>query len=123
MIQLQPISTRTDTLCPDTTLFRPSEHRELQHRVPEVVLCDSTQNKRSATNKTKQTRSHLRTKTCALVEEFSCTLFSVRLVVKSHIINKRSEEHTSELTSIMRNSYAVFCVKKQQKQHHVTENK
>src|SRR3546814_6265440 len=28
---------------------------------------------------------------------------------------KRSEEHTSELQSLMRNSYAVFCLKKKQK--------
>src|SRR3546814_1249241 len=28
-------------------------------------------------------------------------------------INKRSEEHTSELQSLMRISYAVFCLKKQ----------
>src|SRR3546814_4959567 len=30
---------------------------------------------------------------------------------------KRSDEHTSELQSLMRNSYAVFCLKKQQ---HIT---
>src|SRR3546814_9513011 len=29
----------------------------------------------------------------------------------------RSEEHTSELQSLMRNSYAVFCLKKQKKKH------
>src|SRR3546814_5116842 len=29
----------------------------------------------------------------------------------------RSEEHTSELQSLMRNSYAVFCLKKKTKQH------
>src|SRR3546814_6630518 len=29
----------------------------------------------------------------------------------------RSEEHTSELQSLMRNSYAVFCLKKTQKKH------
>src|SRR3546814_2067305 len=29
----------------------------------------------------------------------------------------RSEEHTSELQSLMRNSYAVFCLKKKKKQH------
>src|SRR3546814_9663814 len=29
----------------------------------------------------------------------------------------RSEEHTSELQSLMRISYAVFCLKKQNKQH------
>src|SRR3546814_10876819 len=32
-------------------------------------------------------------------------------------IPKRSEEHTSELQSLMRNSYAVFCLKKQKKQN------
>src|SRR3546814_3262562 len=30
---------------------------------------------------------------------------------------ERSEEHTSELPSLMRNSYAVFCLKKKQSQH------
>src|SRR3546814_2839200 len=29
----------------------------------------------------------------------------------------RSEEHTSELQSLMRNSYAVFCLKKKKKKH------
>src|SRR3546814_10508921 len=31
-------------------------------------------------------------------------------------VNVRSEEHTSELQSLMRNSYAVFCLKKKTKQ-------
>src|SRR3546814_10528336 len=30
----------------------------------------------------------------------------------------RSEEHTSELQSLMRISYAVFCLKKKKQQHH-----
>src|SRR3546814_4665927 len=30
----------------------------------------------------------------------------------SHTVNNRSEEHTSELQSLMRISYAVFCLKK-----------
>src|SRR3546814_8719308 len=34
-------------------------------------------------------------------------------------VGKRSEEHTSELQSLMRISYAVFCLKKK-KQHNVT---
>src|SRR3546814_10001590 len=33
----------------------------------------------------------------------------------SHVYRFRSEEHTSELQSLMRISYAVFCLKKQQK--------
>src|SRR3546814_3027863 len=32
-------------------------------------------------------------------------------------VNLRSEEHTSELQSLMRNSYAVFCLKKKLHQH------
>src|SRR3546814_10638065 len=31
---------------------------------------------------------------------------------------ERSEEHTSELQSLMRNSYAVFCLKKKKKTHY-----
>src|SRR3546814_5261172 len=31
----------------------------------------------------------------------------------------RSEEHTSELQSLMRISYAVFCLKKKKKTHHI----
>src|SRR3546814_1369066 len=34
----------------------------------------------------------------------------------------RSEEHTSELQSLMRSSYAVFCLKKKKKKHNHTNN-
>src|SRR3546814_5972626 len=40
----------------------------------------------------------------------ACTSFTVSRM-------RRSEEHTSELQSLMRNSYAVFCLKKQKKYH------
>src|SRR3546814_6911395 len=36
---------------------------------------------------------------------------------------RRSEEHTSELQSLMRNSYAVFCLKKKKYNIHTTINK
>src|SRR3546814_2169167 len=36
---------------------------------------------------------------------------------------KRSEEHTSELQSLMRISYAVFCLKKKKKKKHTSNNK
>src|SRR3546814_9632266 len=35
---------------------------------------------------------------------------------------RRSEEHTSELQSLMRISYAVFCLKKKKKKIHTTKN-
>src|SRR3546814_6486567 len=38
-------------------------------------------------------------------------------LVKDRALNARSEEHTSELQSLMRISYAVFCLKKKKKQH------
>src|SRR3546814_2806639 len=37
-------------------------------------------------------------------------------------INARSEEHTSELQSLMRISYAVFCLKKKKKKQHTVNN-
>src|SRR3546814_2118420 len=36
----------------------------------------------------------------------------VETLLRSHVHNPRSEEHTSELQSLMRISYAVFCLKK-----------
>src|SRR3546814_7193375 len=39
------------------------------------------------------------------------------MIVDSQYINTRSEEHTSELQSLMRISYAVFCLQQKHKQH------
>src|SRR3546814_7756846 len=39
---------------------------------------------------------------------------------RNRIATTRSEEHTSELQSLMRNSYAVFCLKKKKKTHTIT---
>src|SRR3546814_4576698 len=35
-------------------------------------------------------------------------------MMRDRVVSMRSEEHTSELQSLMRNSYAVFCLKKKQ---------
>src|SRR3546814_5160923 len=37
-------------------------------------------------------------------------------IAKNKLVDKRSEEHTSELQSLMRISYAVFCLKKKKTQ-------
>src|SRR3546814_19984681 len=39
-----------------------------------------------------------------------------------NLLRKRSEEHTSELQSLMRISYAVFCLKKKNTKQHNTNN-
>src|SRR3546814_8940009 len=46
-----------------------------------------------------------------------------RLVGQEEQLLQRSEEHTSELQSLMRISYAVFCLKKKKKQtyHHISK--
>src|SRR3546814_1861294 len=45
------------------------------------------------------------------------TLPHLRAFVETLGIDERSEEHTSELQSLMRISYAVFCLKKKKKTH------
>src|SRR3546814_7852412 len=82
MIRRPPRSTRTDTLFPYTTLFRSEE----------------TQKKRHGRNATEETQKKHRRNTERLGIPF--------------LANGRSEEHTSELQSLMRISYAVFCLKK-----------
>src|SRR3546814_7025859 len=44
-----------------------------------------------------------------------CRFSEVSLLFRSQLLHRptRSEEHTSELQSLMRTSYAVFCSKKQ----------
>src|SRR3546814_2994020 len=82
MIRRPPISTRTDTLFPYTTLFR--SQRDL-HRCVDPRLASRGFGER--------TDRH-----------------------------RRSEEHTSELQSLMRISYAVFCLKKNNKKTQTQNN-
>src|SRR3546814_5594228 len=43
--------------------------------------------------------------------------------IEHRAIERRSEEHTSELQSLMRNSYAVFCLKKKNKLTHESNSR
>src|SRR3546814_10363868 len=82
MIRRPPRSTLTDTLFPYTTLFRSSE-RLREGRLPVLALS---------------------------AREDATLIGTVRLWAVE--AESRSEEHTSELQSLMRISYAVFCLKK-----------
>src|SRR3546814_8123031 len=91
MIRRPPRSTRTDTLLPYTTLFRsppwggtgtPARRPQRHHRAMERI---------------RQPRDHRSTR---------------HRRVNVPRPDTRSEEHTSELQSLMRRSYAVFCLKK-----------
>src|SRR3546814_5237750 len=95
MIRRPPRSTRTDTLFPYTTLFRSAWQRRAE-RSPPVPLWERLQPR--------------------ALDSSPCEGRG-RLGGGSH---GRSEEHTSELQSLMRISYAVFCLKKKKQYKHKT---
>src|SRR3546814_9476680 len=102
MIRRPPRSTRTDTLFPYTTLFRSIRldnfgeyanifiERRYYENDPALLACQRTNT------------------------VFPWTGISGLIDIEPR---HRSEEHTSELQSLMRISYAVFCLKKK-KEHH-----
>src|SRR3546814_2476002 len=96
MILPLPISTRTDTLSPYTSLFR-SEHRLA------VLECDLASLAAVA---------HLHRRLSVEDDARAVGKSLGTLFTKVCGVSHRSEEHTSELQSLMRNSYAVFCLKK-----------
>src|SRR3546814_1327336 len=93
MIRRPPRSTRTDTLFPYTTLFR------------STAAAPSAACRSPAT--AKNTRS-IRT----AIPKPSSPYRRKWLTGAGPVCPFRSEEHTSELQSLMRISYAVFCLKK-----------
>src|SRR3546814_5491278 len=102
MIRRPPRSTRTDTLFPYTTLFRscrrPDRRRPARHH----------QERLQGDRLGEGTLGHLHGE--------------VGLRRRRQLLARppRSEEHTSELQSLMRISYAVFCLKKKKQQQHST---
>src|SRR3546814_8784183 len=100
MVRRPPISTRTATLFPYTTLVRSRDRRLWLHRPDGAIQAD-----RSGTNTI--ARGHARRRCDARQGPSGCR--------QAQVVHYRSEEHTSELQSLMRNSYAVFCLKKKTK--------
>src|SRR3546814_9939919 len=103
MIRRPPRSTRTDTLFPYTTLFRSRQGRQGQGRQaggrraaasPPLAPPRPSRPRHDETRR-RQGRPHQQGRSVRRAE-----------------VCRRSEEHTSELQSLMRISYAVFCLKK-----------
>src|SRR3546814_10865028 len=97
MIRRPPRATRTATLFPYATLFRSvarPDHRLARRRLGAVDLF--------ALEIVEPRTQHL--------HRLGAVLVLAALILLDH--DERSEEHTSELQSLMRNSYAVFCLKK-----------
>src|SRR3546814_3715607 len=104
MIRRPPRSTRTDTLFPYTTLCRSERDSEARcggdshgrgehdRGAPDFAMCDGNFER--------------------LAEPAWCGEGCVEIDCRQAEAQGRSEEHTSELQSLMRISYAVFCLKK-----------
>src|SRR3546814_5847459 len=111
MIRRPPRSTRTDTLFPYTTLFRSTEAIASWTEMirDSIVAASGLEEAIVATAPVAPTpiASEVRT----LVRRLEHQRLPDAL---------RSEEHTSELQSLMRSSYAVFCLKKKQTRRHQT---
>src|SRR3546814_19105271 len=95
MIRRPPRSTRTDTLFPYTTLFRSGDDR--RHRIKS---------------------GHNAEPAVVLNAEVAILGSWVLPGDNEDGMALRSEEHTSELQSLMRISYAVFCLKKKNSNRH-----
>src|SRR3546814_4109274 len=108
MIRRPPRSTRTDTLFPDTKLFRSEgEPGELCVKGPQVM--QGYWQKPDETEKVFTKDGWLKTGDVAVLEASGYLKIVDR---KKDMILVRSEKHTSELQSLMRISYADFCLKK-----------
>src|SRR3546814_9925555 len=116
MLRRPPSSTRTDTLFPYTTRFRSvgaaktqlarCQIRVVPHQAALVGILQAV--------------------AIHVVQQFAAAQavalpapgYQMRGVRhRFHASGQRSEEHTSELQSLMRTSYAVFCLKKKKQRH------
>src|SRR3546814_5276243 len=108
MILRPPRSTRTDTLFPYTTLFR-------SDRVANYVINEYLDRDFDALHPTKSLRRAVQRQMDGRVVWLlwlTLVVAGVGIALATSKMMTRSEEHTSELQSLMRISYAVFCLKK-----------
>src|SRR3546814_9244061 len=115
MIRRPPRSTRTVTLFPSTTLFRSRGDIAFEHvdRRGHVVAFEIAlvQHQSASFGQACQAAARASTRQSASDRIF---LWKV-MWLKPSCATSRSEEHTSELQSLMRISYAVFCLKTKNK--------
>src|SRR3546814_3852059 len=110
MIRRPPRSTRTDTLFPYTTLFRSRDVRRHHDQGRPVVLHDGLPHGHDGGKRRAEVADHAR----------GAGRIRRRVAAEGRggAEGRRSEEHTSELQSLMRISYAVFCLKKKNRIMH-----
>src|SRR3546814_5445241 len=119
MIRRPPRSTRTDTLFPYTTLFRSCLNAH--HVRAKALRWEQLLTGRSSRAPHCLPRCNQDGRDEPLAERASSRNQRAGLRTRRRE-TFRSEEHTSELQSLMRISYAVFCLKKKQLIHSVQLN-
>src|SRR3546814_8494257 len=121
MLRPPPRTTRTDTLFPYTTLFRsPEPGPPYRHRLPAPRNRRRRGERRPRWWPKRSPASHAAQATSdryPASDELELRDLVITVARRSGDFHIRSEEHTSELQSLMRISYAVFCLKKK-----ITEN-
>src|SRR3546814_5289613 len=110
MIRRPPRSTRTDTLFPYTTLFRSRERGIYQTSLRESL---PQHHDMLSLGSTFRLNMSWRTRFVPMLLCIVSGSYPKLLILTAD----RSEEHTSELQSLMRISYAVFCLKKKKAQY------
>src|SRR3546814_5300067 len=117
MVRRPPGSTRTDTLLPYTTLFRSKAWRK-SGLSASAYWAPS----RSDAQRLQDLAAFERVAARDDVTLATCWAHTRRKFYDVEQQTGRSEEHTSELQSLMRISYAVFCLKKKKKNTPQTKN-
>src|SRR3546814_2558960 len=120
MIRRPPRSTRTDTLFPYTTLFRSNQPFLVNGRGDRIRTCDPLLPKQMRYQAAPLPDGPRFARSCAVAQPLvdgtrGILVLGVARCLgdrAAHRRHVRSEEHTSELQSLMRISYAVFCLKK-----------
>src|SRR3546814_7434091 len=102
MIRRPPRSTRTDTLFPYTTLFRSGDRDEVGAFLERIPVAPEYREGQPPQRRV------------VLVQHPLLDDGGV-----GELTGERSEEHTSELQSLMRISYAVFCLKKKKNKYKI----
>src|SRR3546814_2550089 len=117
MSRRHPRSTRTDTLFPYTTLFRSAVGRPRADRGSGQGAGEPAEPRRGEIGRSliqglpRRIGTHYHRQMTITIN----AAFDSGNIVVDAIDGTRSEEHTSELQSLMRISYAVFCLKKKKK--------
>src|SRR3546814_8674327 len=111
MVLLPPISPRTASLFPDASLFR-SGYAAAHRSSAAESIPDWARWRDQALGVTFEPAVIVYNRDLVPPEHVPDTRFDLLRLMREHADTYRSEEHTSELQSIMRISYAVFCMQK-----------